>query len=158
MLKKIILISFIVLILVGVFYPSNKENTKILEYCFSFEKILSRNSIKMRKNVNHNLKGFSENITRFGVNRTRGLVINKIINQYKASKNSTFFKVLPNQSYCLLGYWIETVKPGTLEFIFINQSKNKIKQFRDIKDEVDIFFKDINSEYKIIKKEFNNLF
>ena len=36
--------------------------------------------------------------------------------------------------------------------------KQKINQYRDIRNEVDKFIKDINSEYKSIKKEINEFF
>ena len=55
--EKIILIPFIVLILVGVFTLQIRKYKNIR--VFSHLK-LSRNSIKMRKNVNHNLKGFQK--------------------------------------------------------------------------------------------------
>ena len=65
---------------------------------------------------------------------------------------------MPNQIYCLAGYWIEEVKPGTFKSIFYEKSQQKINEYKDIKNEVDAFIKDINSEYKFIRKEINNLF
>ena len=55
-------------------------------------------------------------------------------------------------------YWIENARPGTIESIFLAQSKKTINEFKDFKDEVDGILNDINSEYKVIKKEINNLF
>ena len=83
---------------------------------------------------------------------------NKIINQYKDSKKIFIVTLIPNEFYCLAGYWIEEIKPGTFESIFIDLSKKKINEYKNIKKEVDSLIKDINSEYKSIKEEINNLF
>ena len=37
--------------LIVIIYPSKNENAEIYDYCYCFEKILSRNSIKNRKNM-----------------------------------------------------------------------------------------------------------
>ena len=60
---------------------------------------------------------------------------------------------MPNKVYCLGGYWIETLNPGTFQSIFYNKSKEEINKYKNIKKEVDIFIRDINSEYKSIGKE-----
>ena len=65
---------------------------------------------------------------------------------------------LPNQIYCLAGYWIEVVDPGKFESIFYKKSKQKINEYKNIKKEVNEFIKDINLEYKSIKKEINDFF
>ena len=67
-------------------------------------------------------------------------------------------KLIPNNLYCFLGYWIEKVKPGTFESILYSKSKKEINKFIDLKDEVDEVINEINSEYKFIKKEFKSLF
>ena len=50
MFKKFLLSSLIFFGFIGVTYPSNKENTKPFDYCYSFEKIISRNFTKKREN------------------------------------------------------------------------------------------------------------
>ena len=65
---------------------------------------------------------------------------------------------MPNKVYCLGGYWIEAVSPGTFQSIFYKKSKQKVYQYKDVKKEVDEFIKDINLEYKSIKKEIDDLF
>ena len=47
------------------------------------------------------------------------------------------------------------MNPGIFQSIFYEKSKQKLNQYRDIRNEIDKFFKDINSEYKSIKKEIN---
>jgi len=158
MFKKVIFTSFLLFSLVSIIYPSKKENTEILDYCFSLEKILSRNSIQKRKNVSLKVKSISKDIAKFGLSKTKGFLINEIINQYKTSKDSFLIKIVPNKLYCFGGYWIENVKPGTFELIFYSKSKKVINEFIDLKEEVDGILKDITSEYKVIKKEFNRLF
>ena len=94
----------------------------------------------------------------FGTNKTKGTLINKMIDQYKTSKKSFLINLLPNQIYCLAGYWIEVLNPGKLQSVFYKKSKQKIDQYKNIKKEVDEFINDINSEYEYIKKEINELF
>ena len=158
MFKKLFLISFLLVSIIGVYYPSKKENTRIFDYCYSLEKILSRNSIKKRKNISEKVKSLSRDISRFGVNKTRGSLINGMINQYKTSKNSFILNVIPNKIYCFSGYWVEKVLPGTFESVIYDKGKKKIKEFREFKEEVDGLINNFNSEYKYIRKEFNSIF
>ena len=139
-------------------YPSKKESTNLIDYCYSFEKILSRNTFEKGKNISQNYKTFAKDITLFGTNKTKGALVNKIINQYKTSKKSYIINFFPNQFYCLAGYWIEVVNPGKFQSIFYEKSKQRINQYKNTKKEVDEFIKDINSEYKYIKKEITDFF
>ena len=158
MFKNLLLTSFLLFSLISIVYPTKKENTKLFEYCYSLEKILSRNTIQKKKNLSLKVKSFSKDIAKFGVSKTRGNLINKMIDQYKTSKNSQIIKLIPNKIYCYAGYWFEKVKPGAFESIFYSKSKKVINEFKDFQDEVDGIINDINSEYKVIKKEFNSLF
>ena len=158
MVKKLLFTSFLLLNLISIAYPSQKENTKLFDYCYSLEKLLSRNSIYKRKNASQKLTSISNDILKFGVSKTRGLLINKLVDQYKTSRNSQIFKLVPNKVYCYAGYWIERFNPGTFESIFLEKSNEAINEFKDLKDEVEGIFNDINSEFKVIKKEFNSLF
>ena len=133
--------------------PSKKENTNLTDYCYSLEKILSRNSLKKSKNIQKKYKSFAKDITLFGTSKTKGEFVNKIIDQYKTSKKSFAIVLVPNKVYCLGGYWIETVNPGTFQSIFYKNSKEEINKYKNIKKEVDVFIRDINSEYKSIEKE-----
>ena len=157
-MKNLILFSFLLFFLIGIIYPSKKENTKIFDYCYSLEKILARNSIEKRKNISLKIKSISKDIVKFGVSKTKGYLVNKMIDQYKISKNSFIIKLIPTKIYCLSGYWIEKANPGTFESIIYVKSKKTINEFKDLKDEVEGIFNDINSEYKFIRKEFNSLF
>ena len=158
MFKKLLLTSFLFVSVIGVYYPSKKENTKIFDYCYSLEKILSRNSIETRKNISENIKSLSKDISIFGVNKTRGSLINKMINQYKSSKNSFILNIIPNKIYCFSGYWVEKAMPGTFESVIYNRGKKTITEFREFKEEVDGLINNINSEYKNIRKEFKSIF
>ena len=99
-----------------------------------------------------------ENTNFFGTKKTKGALANKMIDQYKTSKKLFIINFVPNQIYCLGGYWIEKVNPGTFKSIFLEKSKQKINEYRDTKKEVDEFINDINSEYKSLKIEINDLF
>ena len=158
MYKKLLFTFVLILGSLITIYPSKKEDTNLFNYCYSFEKILSRNTIEKSKNLSKQFKPFAKDITLFGTNKTKGSLVNKIIDQYKTSKKLFIITLVPNQIYCLAGYWIEVVNPGTLKSIFYEKSQQKINEYKDIKKEVDAFIKDINSEYKFIKKEINNLF
>ena len=158
MFKKLIPTSFLLLSLISVIYPTRKENTKLFDYCYSLEKILSRNSIQTKKTLSAKFKSISNDISEYGVSKTRGALINKMIDQYKTSKNSLIMNLAPNQFYCFAGYWTEKVKPGTFESIFEEKTKKVINEFKDLKYEVNGLLNDINSEYKNIKEELNNLF
>ena len=158
MYKKLFSTFFLIFVSLITIYPSKKENTNLFDYCYSFEKILSRNSIEKSKNLSKRFKPIAKDITLFGTNKTKGSLVNTIIDQYKTSKNFFIVKLLPNQIYCLAGYWIEEVKPGAFKSIFYEKSQQKLNEYKDIKKEVDAFIEDINSEYKFIKKEINNIF
>ena len=158
MFNKLLLTSFVLVISFITIYPSKKENTELLDYCYSLEKILSRNSIEKSKTLSKKVKPYAKDISVFGTNKTEGDLANKIIDQYKTSKKLFIITFVPNQLYCFLGYWIEKVKPGTLTSIFYEKSKQRINEYKDTKKEVDQLIKDINSEYKSIKKEIKNIF
>ena len=158
MFKKLLLPSFLVFSSFIAIYPSKKENTNLIDYCYSLEKILSRNSLNKNKNVSQKYKNFAIDITFFGTNKTKGALVNKIINQYKTTQKSHIINFVPNQFYCLTGYWLEQVNPGILQSIFYKKSKQRINQYKNTKKEVDAFIKDINSEYKSIKKEIKEFF
>ena len=158
MFNKLTLTFFLFLCSLITIYPSQKENTNLIDYCYSLEKILSRNSFEKSKNLSKKFKSYLEDITSFGANKTQGALVNKVINQYKNSKKIFIITLVPNQIYCLAGYWIEEVSPGTFQSIIYEKSKQKINQYKNTKKEVDEFIKDINLEYKSIKKEINDFF
>ena len=158
MFKKFLLISFLFLSSLITIYPSKRENTNFFDYCFSLEKIISRNSVEKSNNLSRNFKPLAKDIILFGNNKTKGKLANKIIDQYKNSKKLFIVTFVPNQIYCLAGYWIEVANPGQFESIFYKESKQKINEYINIKKEVDEFIKDINIEYKSIKKEINDFF
>ena len=158
MFKKILLTSFLLFSFFITIYPSKKENTNLFNYCYSLEKIISRNSVEKRKTLSKNFKNFAKDITLFGTNKTKGALANKLIDQYKSSKKLFIINLVPNQIYCLAGYWIEKSNPGTFQTVFYEKSKQKINDYKDIKKELDEFINDINSEYKSIKEEINDLF
>ena len=90
--------------------------------------------------------------------KNKGTFANKIIDQYKNSKKLFIISFVPNQIYCLAGYWIEAVCPGKFESILYQKTKRKINEYKNTKKEVDEFIKGINLEYKSIKKEINEFF
>ena len=157
MFKKLLLILFLFFSSSITIYPSKKENTNLFDYCYSLEKILARNLLKKSKKVPKKYKNLAKDITFYGTNKTKGVLVNKIVDQYKISKNLLIINIVPNRFYCFTGYWIEVVNPGTFESILFEESKQRINQYKDIKMEVEELIKDINSEYRFIKKEINNL-
>ena len=158
MLKKFLLTSFLLFSSLIIIYPSTKENTNFFYYCYSLEKIITRNTVEKSKNLSNNFKPLAKDITLFGTKKTKGTLANKIIDQYKNSKKLFIITFVPNQIYCLAGYWIEEVSPGKFESIFYEKTKQKINEYKNTKKEVDKFIKGINLEYKSIKKEINDFF
>ena len=158
MFKKFLLTSFLLLISLITIYPSKKENNKFLDYCYSLEKIISRNTVEKNKNLSKNFRPLAKDIALFGTKKTKGNLANKIIDQYKNSKKIFIITSVPNKIYCLAGYWIEEVSPGKFETIFYLKTKRKINEYKNTKKEVDEFIKGINLEYKSIKKEINDFF
>ena len=158
MFKKLLLTSFLLLSSLITIYPSKKENTNFCDYCYSLEKIISRNAVEKNKSLFKNLKPLAKDIALFGTKKTKGTFANKIIDQYKNSKKLFIITIVPNKIYCLAGYWIEEISPGKLESIFYQKTKQKINEYKNTKKEVDEFIKEINLEYKSLKKEINNFF
>ena len=134
-----------------------QQKVKILNYSItaSHLKQYLQDAINSKNYISGNVKSISNDIVKLGVNKTRGTLINKIINQYKTSKNMPIISSLPNNIYCFFGFWIEKIKPGTFESIFYKKTRNSFIEF---KDQVDLFIDDIDLEYNNIKKEFNKLF
>ena len=133
MFKKFFLTSFLLFSFLITIYPSKIENTNFFDYCYSLEKIISRNILEKRKNLSKNIKSLAKDITLFGTNKTKGTFANKIIDQYKNSKHLVIINVVPNQIYCLAGYWIEQVSPGKFESIFYEKTNQKINEFKNTK-------------------------
>ena len=158
MFKKFLFTSFLILSSLITIYPSQKENTNFFDYCYSLEKIISRNTREKNKNLSKNFRPLAKNITLFGTKITKGNYANRIIDQYKNSKKLFILTLVPNRIYCLAGYWIELGNPGKFESIFYKKTKQKINEYKNIKKEVDEFIKDIDLEYKSIKKEINDFF
>ena len=70
---KILLLNFFLLFIFFItILPSKKENTNLTDYCYSFEKILSRNSLKKSKNIQNNYTSLAKDITLFGTSKTKG--------------------------------------------------------------------------------------
>ena len=158
MFKKFLLTSFLLLSYLITIYPSKKENTNFWDYCYSLEKIISRNTVEKNKNLSKNFRPLAKDIALFGTKKTKGILANKIIDQYKNSKKLFIISFIPNQIFCLAGYWIEEVSPGQFESIFYEKTKQKINEYKNTKKGVDEFMKGINLEYKSIKKEINDFF
>ena len=87
MFKKFLFTSFLILSSLITIYPSKKENTNFLDYCYSLEKIISRNTVEKNKNISNNFRPLAKDIALFGTKKTKGTFANKIIDQYKNSKN-----------------------------------------------------------------------
>ena len=158
MFKNLILTFFIIFSSFVTIYPSKKEKTSLIDYCYALEKILSRNTVEKSKYISKQYQTFAKNTTLFGINKTKGSLAYMMVDQFKNSKKSYLINILPNKFYCWAGYWIEELKPGTFQSIFYEKSKQEINQYRGIKKEIDEFIEDVNSEYKFIKKEIKDLF
>ena len=163
MFKKLLVSSFFLLGLISSIYPTEKENTKLFDYCFSLEKILVRNSLESRKNVSDEIQIISKALASVGMDNSRGNLTKQVIDQYKTSDESVLFSFVPTKIYCLSGYWIEKFRPGTIESIVYESSKEKVEEFYNeyriiLRNDINDLMNDFNQQYKTIKKEFNRLF
>ena len=158
MLKKLLITLFLFFNSYLIIYPSKKENTKLFDYCYSLERTIYRNAIEKNSNASKKIKNYANNIILYSTEKTKGALINNLIDQYKNSKKIFIITIFSNKVYCFLGYWIEEVKPGTLASIFYEKNKQMIKNFKDVKEDSEEFIKEINSKYKKIKKGINDLF
>ncbi len=163
MFNKLLVTSFFGICLLGSIYPTDKENTKFFDYCFSLEKILVRNSLENKKNISNEIKIISKALASVGIKNSRGDLTRKIIDQYKTSDESLLLSFVPTKIYCLLGYWIEKFRPGTFESIVYESSKEKVEGFYNeyeiiLRNDVNDLINDFNQQYKTIQKEFNRLF
>ena len=73
MLKKFLLTSFLLLSSLITIYPSTKENTNFFDYCYSLEKIFSRNTVEKSNNLSKNFKPLAKDITLFGTTKLKVL-------------------------------------------------------------------------------------
>ena len=158
MLKKFLITAFLFLNFFLIIFPSKKENTNLFDYCHSLEKILFKNAIGKSNNASKKIKDFDNDIILFSTEKTKGELVNKVIDRYKNSKKIFIINIISNEIYCLMGYWIEEVNPGTFASILYEKSKQKINKFKNTKKEAKDFIEDINSEYKRIKQGIYELF
>ena len=62
MFKNLLFTIFLFFSSLVAIYPSKKENTNLIDYCHSFEKILSRNSLENNKNVSQKYNDFVKDL------------------------------------------------------------------------------------------------
>ena len=117
MFKNLILTFFIIFSSFVTIYPSKKEKTSLIDYCYALEKILSRNAVEKSKNISKQYKTFAKILLCLGLTKLEDLAY-MIVDQYKNSKKSYLITILPNKFYCWAGYWIEELNPGTFQSIF----------------------------------------
>ena len=87
MVRNLLFTSFLLLNVIGVIFPSKKENTKLFDFCYSLEKILIKNSIQNTQNESYKVNSISKDILNFGVSKTRYPIVSIEI------KKNTFFKL-----------------------------------------------------------------
>ena len=67
MFKKLLLTFFLLFSSSIIIYPSKKENTNLFDYCYSFEKILARNSFEKNNKEATKFKNFAKDVTFFPI-------------------------------------------------------------------------------------------
>ena len=86
MFKKLLLTFFLLFSSFIIIYPAKKENTNLFDYCYSFEKILARNSLEKSNKESNKLNTLAKDFTFFGTNKSKGALVYAVIDQYKSSK------------------------------------------------------------------------
>ena len=158
-MKKLLIPSLFFIIIVGLIYPTEKENTNLTDYCFSLEKIIAKNTFDSKNKLDGTTKMIAKGIASFGVENSRGNLTKNIIDTFKSESDNYFVKYVPTKIYCLGGYWVEKFQPGTFESIFyeeieqvVDESYKDLKE--DIKDNLNNLINDFNKGYKYLKEEF----
>ena len=84
-------------------FPIFKEEINEINYCYAFEKIISRNMFKK-----NNMPNWIKNISKYGmekiVENSRGDILRE---SYEESDPG-----IPPDVYCIIGYYSETFDPG----------------------------------------------
>ena len=160
---KFLIPSVFIISLFGLIYPSKKENTNLTDYCFSVEKIVSKNTFESKNNIDGKTKIIARRIASIGVENSRGRLTTKIIDNYKSESDNSFAKLVPTKIYCLVGYWIEKFQPGTFESIFFEAIEEVVEETYqeirdDLEDNINNLINDFNKGYKSLQEEFNNIF
>ena len=73
MFKNLLLTFFLFFSSFITIYPSKKENTSLFDYCYSLEKIISRNSVEKTKTISENFRNFAKEITYLEVTKLKEL-------------------------------------------------------------------------------------
>ena len=161
-MKKLLIPSIFIISLLGLIYPTEKENTNLSDYCFSLEKILARNTLDSKNNIDGTTKMMAKGLASFGIENSRGELTAKIIDTYKSGSENYFIKLIPTKIYCLGGYWIEKFQPGIFESMFyeeieqvVDESYKDLKE--DIKDNLNNLINDFNKGYKYLQEEFKQI-
>ena len=162
-MKRILIPSVFIISLVGLIYPTEKENTNLSDYCFSLERIVARNTFESTNNIDGTTKMIVKGLASFGVQNSKGDLTIKIIDTFKSESDNLLVKIIPTKMYCLGGYWIEKFKPGTFESKFYKTIEEVFEETygdlkEDIKDNINKVIIDFNQGYKSLKIDFNEIF
>tara|TARA_A100001388_G_scaffold274992_1_gene259652 strand:- start:1492 stop:1983 length:492 start_codon:yes stop_codon:yes gene_type:complete len=162
-MKKLFISSVFAICLFGLIYPTEKENTKFTDYCFSLEKIVAKNTLDSKKNIDGTTKIIVKGLASFGIENSRGELTKNVIDTFKLESDDFLLKLIPTKIYCLGGYWMEKFKPGIFELIFYEVIEEVVEETyanlkEDVKDNVNNLINDLNKGYKNLQKEFNNIF
>ena len=162
-MKKLLIPSVFIFCLFGLIYPTEKENTNLTDYCFSLEKLVAKNTLESKKNIDGTTKILAKGLASFGMENSRGELMEKIIVAFKSESDDSLVKLIPTKIYCLGGYWIEKFKPGTFESIFYETIQVVAEEAytdlnKDFEDNLNNLINDLNRGYKSLQKGFNNVF
>ena len=95
-------------------FPIFKEEINEINYCYAFEKIISRNMFKK-----NNMPNWIKNTTKYGmekfVENSRGDFVRE---SYEESDPGT-----PPDVYCIIGYYSETFDPGSISDEMVQEFK-----------------------------------
>ena len=136
-MKKLLIPSLFFISIVGLIYPTEKENTNLTDYCFSLEKIIAKNTFDSKNKIDGTTKMIAKRIASFGVENSRGNLTKNIIDRFKSESDDYFVKYVPTKIYCLGGYWIEKFKPGIFETIFYEEIEQVVDEsYKDLKEDI----------------------
>ena len=143
MVKKIFLVGTFLTGLTLLSYPSQKENVGVFNYCYAFEKIVSRNIFK-KNDIPNWIKSLSGDVLNVWADTSRGTSIRKAI----AEENISYMHPQVN---CLIWYWYEKFEPGFFSYLIQKELTSTLK------DEYNKSYQDIKKHTIILIEKLFNL-
>ena len=104
-MKKLLIPSIFVISLFGLIYPTEKENTKFTDYCFSLEKIVTKNTFESKPRWQRALVMLAGPVANFilAIGILSTIFVNSVERQFIPEVSSVSSEYLQNNSALRVG-------------------------------------------------------